>query len=311
MERQANYMIVGAISIFIMIGALVFVVWLANFQFNQTWDHYRIYFRGPVSGLSKGGEVQFNGIKVGEITEIKLDEHDANRVLTDIEIQHGTPVHTDSFAQALALGITGVKYVQISPGSTNKGLLREVSRDKPPVIPARRGQLDNIVNDVSAMTASGAQALDRINRVLSDGNINNISTSIGDVQALTGELRSRKAMFANLDSATAKLDRAAGDLERTMATARVALGDDKSGVFAQIAGSTHDLRTAVGNLNSMLTKADGSMGELSTTTIPRATFAMESIQQAADRLDSLVFKLEQNPGLLLSSRRDREVEIPK
>ena len=311
MERQANYVVVGIVSVVILIASFVFIVWLANFQFNQTWDHYRIYFRGPVSGLSKGGEVQFNGIKVGEITQIELDEHDANRVMTDIEIQHGTPVHTDSYAQALALGITGVKYIQISPGSTDKPLLREASRQKPPVIVARRGRLDDLVNDISSVAASGAEAIGRINRLLSDGNITNVSTSIADVQSLTGELKSRRQMFATMDSALAKLDRAAGDLERTMASAHGAFSDKNDGVFAQVAASSRDLRTAVSNLNAILGKVDGSMDELSTTTVPRATFAMESIQQAADRLDSLVFKIEQNPGLLITSRGDREVEIPK
>ena len=29
---------------------------------------------GPISGLSDGGEVHFNGIKVGEVTKIGLDK---------------------------------------------------------------------------------------------------------------------------------------------------------------------------------------------------------------------------------------------
>jgi phospholipid/cholesterol/gamma-HCH transport system substrate-binding protein len=248
---------------------------------------------------------------VGEITEIKLDEEDANLVLTDIQIQHGTPVHTDSFAQALALGITGVKYVQISPGSANKGLLREVSKQKPPVIPARRGKLDDIVDDLSSVAASGAEAIGRINKLLSDGNISNISSSISDVQVMTGELRTRKDMFAKLDSAFGKLDAAAGHLEATVLSAQNTLGTKDKGIFADIAGSTADLRHAVSNLNAVFGKVDGSVGELSTTTIPRANFAIQSAQEAADRLNSLAFRIEQNPGMLLTSTPDREVEIPK
>jgi len=231
--------------------------------------------------------------------------------MTDIEIQHGTPVHTDSYAQALAQGITGVKYVQISPGSTQKALLREVSRQRPPVIPARRGRLDDLVNDISSVAASGAEAIGRINKVLSDGNINNISSSIADVQVMTAELRTRKTMFANLDSAFGKLDRAAGDLQATMASARGAMGGKQGGVLSDIALASGDLRTAIANLNGILGKVDGSVTELSNTTVPRATFALESIQKAADQLDSLTFRIEQNPGILLSSRPDREVEIAK
>src|SRR5687768_18253240 len=104
MERQANYALVGALSVVLLLGALVFIVWLAQFQFNQTYDNYRINFRGPVSGLSEGGEVQFNGIRVGEITDIRLDERDPNKVITDITVEHGTPVRVDSQAQTAAQG---------------------------------------------------------------------------------------------------------------------------------------------------------------------------------------------------------------
>ena len=117
MERQANYALVGALSVALLIGALVFIVWLAQFSFNQTYDEYRINFRGPVSGLSKGGEVQFNGIKVGEITRIALDRRDPNLVVTDIQVDDGTPVRIDSVATTASQGITGVKFVQITPGT--------------------------------------------------------------------------------------------------------------------------------------------------------------------------------------------------
>src|SRR3546814_17947755 len=65
-------------------------------------------FVGPVRGLSKGGEVQFNGIKVGQIQNIRLDEDDPNRVLTDIAVDRGTPVRVDSMASTEIQGISRV-----------------------------------------------------------------------------------------------------------------------------------------------------------------------------------------------------------
>ena len=57
MERNANYALVGLISILLVIGMVVFSVWLAAFKFNQDYDYYDIVFEGPVRGLSQGGEV--------------------------------------------------------------------------------------------------------------------------------------------------------------------------------------------------------------------------------------------------------------
>src|SRR3546814_4699144 len=79
MERHANYALVGIVSTVFLIASIVFVVWLGGSQFRRGHDLYRIMFVGPVRGLSKGGEVQFNGIKVGQIQNIRLDEDDPNR----------------------------------------------------------------------------------------------------------------------------------------------------------------------------------------------------------------------------------------
>lgn len=65
MERHANFALVGASSIALLLAAVVFVVWLGGSA--QERDSYRIVFNGPVRGLSVGGEVQFNGINVGEM----------------------------------------------------------------------------------------------------------------------------------------------------------------------------------------------------------------------------------------------------
>ena len=70
MERNANYALVGLASTLILAAMLVFVVWLAAIRPNQDYDNYDIVFKGPVRGISTGGEVHFNGIKVGEVTKI-------------------------------------------------------------------------------------------------------------------------------------------------------------------------------------------------------------------------------------------------
>jgi phospholipid/cholesterol/gamma-HCH transport system ATP-binding protein len=70
MERNANYALVGAATLMLFMGLLIFAVWLAKLSFNQEYDLYDVLFVGPVRGLSDGGEVHFNGIKVGEVTKI-------------------------------------------------------------------------------------------------------------------------------------------------------------------------------------------------------------------------------------------------
>src|SRR3546814_13693322 len=88
--------------------------------FARNFDEYRIIFDGPVRGLSEGGEVQFNGIPVGEITRISLDPRNPNRVLAGVRLREDTPVRVDSTAATESQGITGGSYIQISAGTPSK-----------------------------------------------------------------------------------------------------------------------------------------------------------------------------------------------
>ncbi len=108
MERNANYFLVGLISLILLILSAVFVTWLARVQFAQDYAIYDISFVGPVRGLSEGGEVHFNGIKVGEVTKISLDPKDTKRVIAKARITSDVPIRTDSYATLEPQGITGV-----------------------------------------------------------------------------------------------------------------------------------------------------------------------------------------------------------
>src|SRR5580693_5659534 len=125
MERNANYALVGFASMMLFVGLIIFVVWLARVQFSREYDTYDVLFIGPVNGLSQGGEVHFNGIKVGEITDIGLDKDDPKQIVARVRVTSDVPIRADSYATSEAQGITGVSYIQITPGSANQPLLKD------------------------------------------------------------------------------------------------------------------------------------------------------------------------------------------
>ena len=146
MERNANYFLVGLISLILLILAAVFVTWLARVQFAQDYAVYDISFVGPVRGLTEGGEVHFNGIKVGEVTKISLDPKDPKRVIARGRITSDVPIRTDSYATLEPQGITGVNYVQITAGTATKPLLRDAAeRGTVPVILSQQGPLADLL----------------------------------------------------------------------------------------------------------------------------------------------------------------------
>ena len=57
MEREANYGLIGGLTLVLLGAAFAFVLWLGQSQFTSDFDEYRVVFDGPVRGLNQGSEV--------------------------------------------------------------------------------------------------------------------------------------------------------------------------------------------------------------------------------------------------------------
>jgi phospholipid/cholesterol/gamma-HCH transport system substrate-binding protein len=98
------------------------------------------YFSGEsLSGLEEGAQVKFSGVPIGKIVKISYDPHDLTRVKTELKIQEDFPLKKDMYAQTGAMGITGLKYVEILGGSNAAPLVK--SGDE---IPTKRSFITTI-----------------------------------------------------------------------------------------------------------------------------------------------------------------------
>jgi hypothetical protein len=107
METRANYLLVGSFVLIIFAGAILFILWLAKFQFDQQFTRYDIEFEGSVSGLKVGSSVELNGIPVGEVINIGIDPRDVEKVAVTVEVPADTPIREDTIASMQIQGITG------------------------------------------------------------------------------------------------------------------------------------------------------------------------------------------------------------
>lgn len=310
MERNANYALVGFATFILFVCLVVFVVWLARIEYGRDYDLYDILFVGPVQGLSQGGDVDFNGIKVGEVTMIKLDRTDPSRVVARARVTSDVPIRTDSYATLEPQGITGVNYVQITAGTIKSPLLKDtVPRGEVPVIHTRPGVLSSLLEGSGTILADSAQALDRLNRLLSDQNLKNISGAISDVHAITTEAKSNRQIFADADKAINNIDAAAASIKQLSDNSnQLVTGDgrrslrDIADAAAQIKGAAEDARTLVKRL-------EGPTTDFANTGLPELTQAVASLQQAADSLNRLAAEAEQSPQALVTKPPAKEVQV--
>jgi phospholipid/cholesterol/gamma-HCH transport system substrate-binding protein len=318
MEKNANYALVGLSTLILSIGLVIFVVWLARLQFAHEYDLYDVVFQGPVRGLNQGGEVHFNGIKVGEVTKIALDRTNPSRVIARARVTSDVPIRIDSFATLEPQGITGVNYVQITAGTPSKPLLKVVERarceraairDCVPILKSQRSALTDLLEGGGTVLTRTIEALDRINRVLSDQNVKTFSAALSDTQAVTAEFRERKAIIADAQKALQDIDAAAQQVTQLTQSGRQILDTDGRRTMKNVADAAEEAKATAKDARAIMAKLQGPTTEFATTGLPQITAAVVELQSAAESLERLVTEIQRSPTGALGKPAAEEVKV--
>jgi len=310
MERNANYALVGIISLGLFVGLLVFVVWLARISFSDTYTTYQVVFMGPISGLSDGGEVHFNGIKVGDVTKIGLDDQDPRKVVAEVRVTSNVPIRTDSFATLEPLGITGVTYIQITAGTNTKPLLKSVTPPgKVPIITSRASALSGLLEGGGTVLNAAVDSLNRVNRILSDDNIKSFTATINNVQDITLEIRKRKELIADADQSIKDIDQTAQSIKQLSDSSNNLVNTDGKHTLKEASDAADQIKAAATDARALVDKLQGPTEDFANNGLPQLTAAVASLQKAADSLNRLAVDAQENPQGLLNKPKPREVEV--
>ncbi|WP_091742839.1 MlaD family protein [Phenylobacterium immobile] len=310
MEKNANYFLVGLSSTLLFLGLVVFVVWLARFSLARDYDLYDVVFQGPVRGLNQGGEVHFNGIKVGEVSKIALDKTNASRVIARARVTSDVPIRIDSYATLEPQGITGVNYIQITAGTPAKALLKDVTpRNEVPVLRSQRSALSDLLEGGGTVLTRTIEALDRVNRVLSDQNIKNFSATVSDTQAFTAELRERKQIIADAQKALQQIGAATENFNTLAVTGNDILNGDGRRAMRQVADAATEAKGAARSAQQMIGKLEGPTSDFATNGLPQISGAVIQLQNAAESLERLVNDVQSSPTGALGKAPAEEVKV--
>ena len=117
MRRNAVETVLGAV---VLLVAGMFVYFAYNTAQVKSIDGYNInasFFK--IGGLTTGSDVRINGIKVGTVTNVRLDPETFDAVI-EMSIKPDIKLPKDTIAAIGSEGIMGGKYVRITPGSAKE-----------------------------------------------------------------------------------------------------------------------------------------------------------------------------------------------
>lgn len=179
METRAPYAFIGLFVLTAIVAVFGFVYWLHNTGGLGERTVYRVRFENSVSGLLKGAAVLFNGVRVGEVTDLQLDPQSPRRVMVTIAVAPTTPVRTDTQVDLDFQGLTGVPVVTLAGGNTAAPALARPGGEPPLLVAgATAGQ---------SMTLLVRMAAQRLDTMLAE-NAEAVRTAIANIGTFAAAL---------------------------------------------------------------------------------------------------------------------------
>ena len=258
METRANYILIGVFTLAGILGVFGFFLWLAKFEVTRQYAYYDVLFDN-VSGLSAAGGVNYNGLPVGQVISLDLDDDDPSKVRVKLEVDAGIPVTKKTIAQLQSLGVTGVAYVELSGGSPHAERLPQNS-----VIPSKRSSIQSLLEGAPEVLEKAVTLLENLNSVVDDKNRKAVSDILNNLATASSKLDKTLTDFESLSSDlggaakdigafTKRLDTLADTAETTLTT-----GTDTLKSVKEASGSA---KTALDTANGTLRTAEQIMSQ--------------------------------------------------
>jgi len=314
MEREANFVAVGAFMLLVAIMAALFVYWYSDSREARHYTRYEVYFDGSVSGLSEGGQVRYLGVDIGRVVRIRVDRRAADRVQVLVDIDSSAPISARTLAELSLQGVTGLLYIDLQQqrvGAAQRQLMEPVEGERYPVIRSIRSNFDVFVSSLPEVAGRLGELSTRANRLLSDDNIAAISRLAASLDRAGSTLpqlaRDAGTLIVDLRSATSEARTVIDKVRVASETA----APDLAAALARLRTTADHLATASNQLDGLIADNRQAIGGFMHQGLPEIEALARDGRAAAREFQELSRSLRQNPSQLLYEPLAGGVEVPQ
>src|SRR5882724_686508 len=227
METRANYVLIGLFTLAVIAAAFGFVLWFQSLHTAKARSPLRIVFEGPAAGLRNGGNVNFNGIRVGEVVSVKLDN--PRRVVALAMVENNAPLRKDTLVGLEFQGLTGVAAISLKGGEERAPPV-PLGEDGIPVLTADPKALQDVTEAIRG-------TLQNINRLVAD-NQEAVKNSLHNLEAFTSSLARNSE---KIDDLMLKVEGVMGKADNLMLGLNTLAGGKEGGELYQAVKSIREL----------------------------------------------------------------------
>ncbi|WP_259764750.1 MlaD family protein, partial [Pseudomonas protegens] len=273
------------------------------------FQDYQIVFNEAVSGLSKGSAVQYSGIKVGDVVNLRLDPKDPRRVLAQIRLGSETPIKEDTQAKLALTGITGTSIIQLSGGTPQSPPLKGKDGHLPTII-ASPSPIARLLNNSNDLMTGVNLLLHNANSMFSPDNVERVSNTLDNLQKTSASIAGQRDDLRQLMQQLGSISKqTSAMLEQTTALMRNAnglLNDQGKQMFGSAEHAMRNLEQSSATLNKLLSDNQDSLNN-GMQGLNGLAPAVRELRETLSSLRAITRRLEANPGgYLLGNEKNKE-----
>ncbi|UYQ94296.1 MlaD family protein [Chitinophaga horti] len=294
-----------------------------NSLFSSKKEIYAVYTQ--VNGLQPSNSVQVNGLIVGNVTDLKVMDKHAGRILVTLSISKDIEIPRNSVAR-ISSELLGTKKVELDFGDATDYLgngdtiyaavdgsitdaLKEQLNPLVSKLEGTLGQVDSLLMTVNSVfdTTAKSNLRSAINHL--NGTMGHLSTATNSLTGMLDRNGSVNGTFKNLEAVTANLkannEKIAGILDNADKT----MGTLANGELEQTLKSLQEMSSSLNTTIAKLNTTDGTAGLLLND-----KKVYNNLQSTLASLNKLLEDLRYNPKryvhFSLFGKKDKVKAIP-
>jgi len=299
METKANYVLIGAFTIAVTLFLLLFALWAAKYSSDRSWHEYLVVFREPVTGLTEGSSVQYNGIAVGTVDDLMLAPNDPRQVIARLKVQANAPVKSDTRAKLSMTSLTGPPIIQLTGGSPQAAPLVAGPDGQPPVIETEASALQNIADTANRL-------VERLDKMLSEENVQRVTATLDNIQNMTGAIAEQREdmreILINARTASEQLNVTMSTANRTLDTFDRELVQQLPVLVARIDTTLTKLDSAAGGADAILNENRAAINSFANDGLSQLGPTLGELRGLVRDLRRISDRLDANPAQYLFGR---------
>jgi phospholipid/cholesterol/gamma-HCH transport system substrate-binding protein len=311
MDRDTNYVVVGAFVLLVIGMAVSFVYWYTDQRDKRTYHRYEIYYDGTVSGLSAGSPVRYLGVDVGKVARITLDPKERKRVEVIVDIDADAPIDARTQALLSLQGVTGLLFIDLEEDARSNAAGPLPHGERYPVIRSAPSDIAVLLRRLPDLANHAIELVNHMDQVFSEDNVRAFHATLQNARLASERspalLKEISEMVADLKVTSDEVDRAAADF-RSVTNASA---PDLKAALTNVRRITDNLASTSEHLNEFVSQNEPGLSRFTNQGLPELERLLHESRDAVRDFRELAHSLKEDPSKVLYQPNDRGVEVPR